>query len=143
MHVIAVSISSKKGEKKVNQPQAELKANVGIVNDIHADCSHRQLSLLALESIQKMRDQGLDVNPGDFAENITTAGLSLHTLPVGSIIMIGSEIELELTQIGKECHSGCSIARQSGKCVMPTQGVFCRILHGGIVRPGDPIQLKI
>lgn len=141
MRVIAVSAGSRKGEKKLNLPEAELKENWGLEGDAHADGSHRQLSLLALESIEAMAGQGADVHPGDFAENITTEGIALHTLPVGSRLLIGDNVILELTQIGKECHSGCAIQKQVGRCIMPTQGVFCRILAGGTVRPGDSIQL--
>ena len=141
MRVVAVSLSKQKGEKKVNQEQALLKENWGMEGDVHADGTHRQLSLLALESINAMRKMGADVNPGDFAENITTEGVSLHTLPVGTHFLIGDTIELELTQIGKECHSGCAIAKQGGSCVMPKQGIFCRILRGGIVKPGDSFRV--
>lgn len=141
MRVVAVSASAKKGEKKQNLPQAELRVGLGLVGDAHADGSHRQLSLLALESIEQMRAMGADVNPGDFAENLTTEGLTLHTLPPGSMLLIGDDVVLELTQIGKECHSGCAIQKQVGKCIMPSQGVFCRILKGGMVKPGDPIRL--
>lgn len=141
MRVVAVSASANKGEKKQNLAEAELLAGVGLAGDAHADGSHRQLSLLALESINAMRELGADVNPGDFAENITTEGLALHTLPLGAQIQIGNDVLLELTQIGKECHSGCAIQKQVGKCIMPRQGVFCRILKGGIVRPGDPVRL--
>ena len=141
MRVIAVSSSQKKGEKKCNVPQAELRAGLGLVGDAHADGSHRQLSLLGIESIQTMQSLGADVNPGDFAENITTEGLCLYDLPLGTRIAIGENILLELTQIGKKCHSGCAIQQQVGQCIMPQQGVFCRILEGGIVRPGDEIRL--
>ena len=137
MRIVAVSLSKKKGEKKINQPSALLKENYGMDGDVHADGTHRQLSLLAVESIQTMRRMGCDVHPGDFAENITTEGVQLHTLPVGTRFLIGTSIELELTQIGKECHSGCAIARQVGSCVMPREGIFCRILKGGVVKPGD------
>lgn len=141
MRVVAVSTSQRKGEKKHNIPFGELKENHGLVGDAHADGGHRQLSLLAIESIESMRQRGADVNPGDFAENLTTEGLILHKLPVGAQIRIGDEIVLELTQIGKECHSGCAIRKQVGSCVMPREGVFCRILVGGIVKAGDSIAL--
>lgn len=143
MRVVAVSASARKGEKKLNLPEAELQAGLGLRGDAHADGSHRQISLLALESINAMREMGAEVNPGDFAENITTEGLALHTLPLGAQILIGDDVLLELTQIGKECHSGCAIQKQTGRCIMPTQGVFCRILKGGTVKPGDPIQLLV
>jgi len=110
------------------------------VGDAHSGAWHRQLSLLALESIQKMRERGLEVNPGDFAENITTEGLSLHTLPVGTRLRLG-RVEVEVTQIGKECHSGCAIRQQTGDCVMPREGIFVRVLNPGVVKPGDPVSL--
>ncbi|MBQ7457072.1 MAG: MOSC domain-containing protein [Desulfovibrio sp.] len=141
MRVIAVSKSTEKGQKKINQPQAVLKAGFGMEGDVHADGTHRQLSLLGIESIESMRKMGCDVHPGDFAENITTEGINLYTLPIGTHLKIGESIEVELTQIGKECHSGCAIAKQVGSCVMPKQGVFVRILKGGIVKPGDPIAI--
>lgn len=141
MRIVAVSTSEKKGEKKHNIPEGELREDWGLVGDAHADGTHRQLSLLAQESIDYMRGLGADVHPGDFAENITTEGLTLHTLPVGTKMRIGKDILLEVTQIGKECHSGCAIQKQVGKCIMPKQGIFCRILKGGIVRPGDKLEL--
>ena len=141
MRVVAVSKSTVKVQKKVNQEQGRLLENIGLEGDAHADGSHRQLSLLALESIQYMQKQGALVRPGDFAENITTEGISLHTLPLGTHLKIGESIELEVTQIGKECHSGCAIAKQVGSCIMPKQGIFCRILRGGLVKPGDPIEI--
>lgn len=141
MRVVAVSISTQKGEKKTNITTGELQENFGLIGDAHADGSHRQLSLLALESIEKMRAAGVNVNPGDFAENITTQGIILHSLPIGTKLEIGGIILLELTQIGKECHSGCAIQKQVGKCVMPKEGVFCRILRGGTIKPGDDIKI--
>lgn len=141
MRIIAVSISSKKGERKTNVPFGELCTNFGLNGDVHADGNHRQLSLLALESIEKVRSIGIDVRPGDFAENITTYGIMLHLLPVGSKLEINGTVLLELTQVGKECHSSCSIKKQAGKCVMPTEGIFCRILKGGIIKPGDEIKI--
>ena len=142
MRVVAVSTSEKKGEKKVNRPEIELRVGHGVVGDAHADGTHRQLSLLGIESINIMRERGADVYPGDFAENITTEGVELFTLPIGTRFLIGDSIELELTQIGKECHSGCAIAQQVGSCIMPKQGIFCRILTGGIVLPGDSFRVK-
>ncbi|MBR4741406.1 MAG: MOSC domain-containing protein [Desulfovibrio sp.] len=137
MRIVAVSLSKKKGEKKENQPYGILRENFGLEGDVHADGTHRQLSLLAVESINAMRKLGCDVYPGDFAENLTTEGVCLHTLPVGTRFRVGEDIELELTQIGKECHSGCAIAKQVGTCVMPKEGIFCRVLKGGRVQPGD------
>ena len=138
MRVVSVNISEKKGTRKVSRPEAVLKTNWGIEGDSHADGSHRQLSLLGIEDIDYMRSMGADVKPGDFAENITTEGVELSTYPIGTHFRIGEDILLELTQIGKECHSGCEIRRLVGTCIMPKKGVFCRILKGGTVKPGDP-----
>jgi MOSC domain-containing protein YiiM len=138
--IVSVNISSTTGVRKTPIPQGELRPQVGLVGDAHSGPWHRQLSLLALESIQKMRERGLEVNPGDFAENITTEGLSLHTLPVGTRLRLG-EVEVEVTQIGKECHTGCAIRQQTGDCVMPREGIFVRVLNPGVVRPGDPVSL--
>ena len=141
MRVVTVSTSTRKGEKKIPQPQINLIENFGVEGDVHADGTHRQLSLLAMEDIEYMRSIGADVNPGDFAENITTEGVELHKCPVGTRFMIGDSIELVLTQIGKECHAGCAIRQQVGDCIMPRRGVFCRILSGGIVKPGDSFRV--
>jgi len=125
--IAAVSTSRKKGTTKTNIAGGVLKENYGLEGDAHADAgSHRQVSLLAVESMDKMRKPGVSIAMGDFAENLAT----LH---------IGEEIVLELTQIGKECHSGCAIARRVGKCIMPTEGIFARVIKGGRVRPGDAI----
>ena len=140
--IIAVCSSEKKGTTKKAIAEGELKENYGLVGDAHADSnSHRQVSLLAMESINKILGLGFDVGPGDFAENLTTEGIDLMSLPVGIHILIGDEIILELTQIGKECHSGCAIYRQIGKCIMPQEGVFTRVIHGGLVRAGDTITV--
>ena len=141
MRIAAVSTSARKGEKKVNRPEINLVAGYGVEGDAHADGTHRQLSLLALEDIEYMRSMGADVHPGDFAENITTEGVELFSCPVGTKFGIGSDIELVLTQIGKECHQGCAIRKQVGDCIMPRRGVFCRILKGGTVRPGDSFRI--
>lgn len=143
MEVVAISISEQKGQPKHNLASGKLITDYGLEGDAHADGTHRQLSLLDIESIEEMRKQGFDVNPGDFAENITTKGITLCQLPVGTQILIGEEIELEVTQIGKECHSGCAIMKTAGKCIMPIRGIFCRILKGGIVKPGDGIKLMV
>ncbi len=114
-----------------------------MIGDAHADSStHRQVSLLAVESIDKMRGLGFEVGPGDLAENLTTEGLEVASLPVGTQISIGKDVLLEVTQIGKECHSGCAIFRQTGKCIMPKEGVFARVLRGGSVRVGDQIVVE-
>jgi MOSC domain-containing protein YiiM len=140
--IIAVCKSEKKGTKKKDVGEGLLKADFGLVGDAHADCcTHRQVSLLAVESIDKMRALGLDVNPGDFAENLTTEEIDLISLPVSTRISVGKQIVLEITQIGKECHTGCAIYRQVGKCIMPEEGVFARVIRGGPVRAGDQIKV--
>jgi MOSC domain-containing protein YiiM len=140
--VIAVCKSEKKGTKKKDVGAGLLKAEFGLVGDAHADCcTHRQVSLLAMESIDKMRALGLDVDPGDFAENLTTEDMDLVSLPVGTRISVGEQIVLEITQIGKECHTGCAIYRQVGKCIMPEEGVFAKVIKGGPVRTGDRIKV--
>ncbi|MBI1921447.1 MAG: MOSC domain-containing protein [Geobacter sp.] len=138
--VVAVCISEKKGERKKPVESVELRENHGIVGDAHAGEWHRQVSLLAAESIEKMRQMGLDVDSGDFAENITTKGIELPTLPVGTRLEIGATL-LEVTQIGKECHTRCAIYHQAGDCVMPKEGIFARVLRGGVVKPGDRISV--
>jgi len=112
--------------------------NHGIVGDAHAGDWHRQVSLLAKESIDKMRAMGLDVTNGDFAENITTSGINLTSLPVGSRLQVGETL-LEVTQIGKECHARCAIYYQAGDCVMPKEGIFARVLRSGAIKPGDTV----
>lgn len=137
--VVAVSISDRKGVKKKNVRQGILAEQSGLEGDAHAGDWHRQISLLAQESIDKIRAKGLDVTPGDFAENITTTGLVLEKLPVGTRLQIGDQALVEITQIGKECHNRCAIFHQVGDCVMPREGVFARILSGGPIQPGDAI----
>ena len=140
--IIAVCKSEKKGTKKKDVGEGLLKAEFGLVGDAHADCcTHRQVSLLAKESIDKMRALGLQVNPGDFAENLTTEEIDLISLPIGTRISVGEQIVLEITQIGKECHTGCAIYRQVGKCIMPEEGVFARVIRGGPVKAGDRIKV--
>jgi len=139
--IIAVCSSEKKGTRKTSIAEGVLKEEYGLVGDAHADCcTHRQVSLLAIESIDKMRSLGFDVNPGDFAENLTTEGIELVSVPVGTQVRVGEEVILEITQIGKECHSGCAIFRQIGKCIMPREGVFARVIHGGSVKAGNQIK---
>ncbi len=141
--VIAICKSNEKGTRKEARVKGVLKANYGLVGDAHAECRiHRQVSLLAMESINKMRELGFDVGPGDFAENITTQGLELTALPLGTRVSVGKSIILEITQIGKECHGGCAIYRQIGKCIMPREGVFARVIRGGFVRAGDQIMTE-
>lgn len=141
--VISINISDKKGIRKKPVDEAVLKQNYGIEGDAHAsDTWHRQVSLLALESIQKMQAMGLDVGPGDFAENITTEGIDLPALAVGTRMTIGSAIEVEVSQIGKECHSRCAIYHQAGDCVMPNEGIFVKVIKGGRIKRGDEILVR-
>ena len=141
--VLAVCKSKDKGTKKKPVEFGLVKEEFGLVDDAHADCStHRQISLLAEESIDKMRQMGLKVGPGDFAENLTTQGIDLPRLPIGTRLLVGKEVVLEVTQIGKECHTRCAIFQQVGTCVMPLEGVFARVIRGGVVKPGDPIEVK-
>jgi len=139
--IIAVCTSGKKGMRKKNIGEGILRPDHGLEGDAHAGDWHRQVSLLALESIDKMRDKGLDVNPGDFAENLTTEGLVLVDLPVGTKLRIGTEALGEVTQIGKVCHDRCAIYYQAGDCVMPKEGIFIKVLTGGPVKVGDAVEL--
>ena len=139
--IVAVSVSQRKGIKKSNLTECKLLEDKGLDGDAHAGDWHRQVSLLAMESIDKIRGKGLDVSPGDFAENITTSGLKIWKLPMGTRLAVGSEALLEVTQIGKECHDRCAIYHQVGDCVMPREGVFTRVLRGGTIRPGDEIRV--
>lgn len=139
--VIAVCISEKKGERKTPVPSVELRAGHGIVGDAHAGDWHRQVSLLAMESIRKMQRMGLSVDTGDFAENVTTEGIELVTLAIGTRLRVGATV-LEVTQIGKECHTRCAIYQQAGDCVMPKEGIFARVLAGGMVKPGDEVAVE-
>lgn len=141
--IISINVSDKKGMRKKAVDTAVLKDNFGIQGDAHASGEwHRQVSLLARESIKKMQDKGLDVGPGDFAENITTEGVDLPNLPVGTKMIVGNDIELEVTQIGKLCHSRCAIYHQAGDCVMPREGIFVKVLKGGTIKTGDEITVK-
>jgi MOSC domain-containing protein YiiM len=139
--VVAVSVSDRKGIVKHNVAQAQLRVEHGLEGDAHAEGGHRQVSLLALESIDKMVAMGAAVTPGDFAENLTVQGLEVMHLPVGTRLRVGAEVEMEITQIGKTCHQGCAIRELVGDCIMPREGVFARVLRGGPVKPGDTIEV--
>ncbi len=140
--IIEVSISEKKGTKKKAIKEGLLKEDYGLIGDAHAGSDgHRQVSLLALASIEKIQKLGLEVSPGDFAENLTTEGLELFTLPLGTRLSVGQDIILAITQIGKECHDRCAIFKQVGTCVMPTEGVFTRVIRGGKVMAGDKLAV--
>jgi MOSC domain-containing protein YiiM len=141
--IIAVCRSESKGTRKESIGQGVFKENFGLLDDAHSECdTHRQVSLLALESIEKMRSTGLDLKPGDFAENLTTEGVDLPHLPVGTSLSVGQEVLLEVTQIGKECHTGCAIFKQVGKCIMPKEGIFAKVIQGGIIKEGDAIRIE-
>ena len=139
--IVGVSVAEKKGMKKTNVKEVQLKEGFGIIGDAHAGSS-RQVSLLAEESIEKMRAKGLKVRSGDFAENITTRGIDLLGLEMGNKLKVGQEALLEITQFGKECHTRCSIYYQAGDCVMPKEGVFARVLKGGVIKSGDKINVQ-
>lgn len=137
--IIAVCTSAKKGVAKKDVSQAEARVDWGLVGDAHAADWHRQISLLAIESIDKMRALGLKVRPGSFAENLTTEGIDLLSLPVGSRVRVGEDVILEITQHGKVCHDKCAIYHAAGDCVMPREGIFARVIEGGQIRVGDPL----
>lgn len=138
--VVAVSVSDRKGIKKHNVEEAELFVEHGLADDAHAGSWHRQVSLLGAESIAKIQAKGLSVGAGDFAENITTEGICLWQLPMGTRFRVGEYALLEVTQIGKTCHHRCEIFHQVGDCVMPREGIFARVLEAGTIRPGDLIS---
>ncbi|HEY82777.1 MAG TPA: MOSC domain-containing protein [Dehalococcoidia bacterium] len=140
--VVAVCTSKKKGTKKQAMTEGFFKEDYGLIGDAHAGhLPNRQVSLLAIESIDKMRSLGLNLSPGDFAENLTIEGIDLCHLAVGTRISVGEEVILEISQIGKECHTACAIRRQVGQCIMPEEGVFARVVRGGRVRPGDKVEI--
>ena len=138
---ISKAVSKEKGVKKTNVDSALLKEDFGIVGDAHAGTKMRQVSLLAIESIKKMQEKGLKVKPGDFAENITTEGIDLLKLKLKDKVKIGSDSVLEISQIGKVCHTRCAIYYQAGDCVMPKEGIFVKVLKGGVIRPGDAVVI--
>ena len=138
---IAVNSSPDKGQPKQSIKRGYFKVNWGLENDAHAGNWHRQVSLLGTESIDKIKAMGIpDLKPGDFAETITTEGIVLFELPVGTRLKIGETL-LEVTQIGKECHLGCAIRKKTGDCVMPREGIFAKVLAPGWIQPGDPLEV--
>ncbi len=139
--VLAVCLCPERGVQKPSVAEIELVENHGVCGDGHAGDWHRQVSLLADESAEIMRAKGLAIGPGDFGENILTSGIEVKRLPVGARMRVGARVLLEVTQIGKLCHAPCAIGRAVGECIMPTDGIFCRVLQGGIVRPGDEIHV--
>ena len=139
--VKAISISGNRGTRKYNIPSATLKINFGIENDAHAGNWHRQVSLLAAESIEKMLAKGANVGPGDFAENITTEGIDLLSLPIKTRLKLGEKVEIEVTQIGKKCHHDCEIFKLVGDCVMPREGIFAKVTRAGEIKTGDIVEV--
>ncbi len=140
--IIAVCTSKIKGTKKKALDEGTLRVNYGIIGDAHAGSkSHRQVSLLALSSIDKIRRLGAEVGPGDFAENLTIEGMELFTLPIGTRLSVGQGAILEMTQIGKECHDHCAIFKQVGTCIMPLEGVFTKVIKGGLIKVGDELKI--
>jgi len=139
--IVSVNISKKKSVRKKPVEKVNILVGFGLEGDAHGGNWHRQVSLLAIESIEKMRSKGLNVNPGDFGENITTQGIDLISLPIGTVLKLGKKVLLEITQIGKVCHTKCAIYYQAGDCVMPKEGVFARVLEGGKIKVGDEIEI--
>ncbi len=139
--VVSVNVSEQKGTRKHPLQGPVAITMLGMEGDAHAGDWHRQLSLLAQESIDKMQGHGLALQPGDFAENVTTQGLDLLTLPVGTRLQIGTALTMEVTQIGKECHLGCEIRKLVGDCVMPREGIFTRVITPGTIQAGDTITI--
>ena len=139
--IVAVCTSKKKGTRKRNVGEVELREDWGLVGDAHAAAWHRQVSLLAMESIEKMQAKGLNVGPGSFAENLTTKGIDLLSLPIGSRVRISSDVVLEISQHGKVCHDRCAIYEIAGDCVMPREGIFAKVVKGGRVKVGDTIKV--
>ena len=138
--ILAICISEKRGTAKFEIPQAEAKVDWGIVGDAHGGNWHRQISLLSFEKIEDFRNRGANVDFGAFGENLVVEGFDLKMLPVGTRFIIG-EVELELTQIGKECHSHCAIYHSVGDCIMPREGVFTKVIRGGVIKVGDEITM--
>ncbi|MGC8660042.1 MAG: MOSC domain-containing protein [Desulfomonilaceae bacterium] len=139
--VIAVCFSEKKGTPKTDKGEGILEVGFGLKGDAHGGDWHRQVSLLAIEQIETMKNKGFDVKPGSFAENICTEGFDLGSIKVGERLKIGQSVILEVTQIGKECHTRCAIYNKIGECIMPEQGVFATVVEGGVIRSGDPIEV--
>ncbi|GAB4113035.1 MAG: MOSC domain-containing protein [Candidatus Caldatribacteriota bacterium] len=139
--ILAVCRSKEKGTVKVDIKEGLLLENYGLQGDAHTGNWHRQVSLLGIESINKMKEKGWELKPGDFAENLTIEGLELFQLPLGSRLKIGEKVLLEVTQIGKECHQGCEIRKKVGDCIMPREGIFTKVIKGGKVKVGDIIEV--
>ena len=140
MKIESIAVSTKKGTQKASVAEARIEPDHGIVGDAHAGSWHRQISFLATESIEKAKQQGLDVTFGSYAENIATSGIDWPAVPVGTRLTLGESVVVEITQIGKECHRKCAIYYQAGDCIMPKEGVFAQVIAGGKIRIGDEIR---
>lgn len=140
MNIVSIAVSKKKGTRKVQIDESTVIAGHGLEGDAHAGAWHRQISFLASESIEKASEAGLDVTFGDFAENIATAGIDWMKIPVGTHVRLGDAVLVEITQIGKECHTKCAIYYMAGDCIMPKEGIFGRVLTGGTIKCGDSIM---
>lgn len=144
IQVVAICSSEKRRTRKQRIDEGRFREDWGLEGDAHAGPWHRQVSFLAEESIERARAEWhLDVSYGDFAENITTRGLDLFSLPVGARLEIGESAVFEITQKGKRCHTGCEIMQQSGRCVFPTEGIFGKVLRSGTIRAGDPVTIRV
>lgn len=139
--IVSIAVSKKKGTRKVPVTEVLVIENFGIEGDAHAGAWHRQVSFLASESIERSREQGLDVTFGDFAENFATSGINWQEIPLGTKVQLGDSVLVEITQIGKECHNKCAIYYQAGDCIMPKEGIFGRVITGGNVCIGDRIRI--
>ena len=139
--VKAICVSEKKGTKKTNIGQCELVENLGLKDDAHAGNWHRQVSLLSYDKVEAFRATGATVDDGAFGENLLVEGIDFRALPVGTKLRCG-DVVLEITQIGKECHAHCEIYRQVGDCIMPREGVFARVLRGGVIAVGDEMHVE-
>ena len=141
MQIVSIAVSKKKGTTKTPVEEIFISKDHGLDGDGHAGPWHRQVSLLAAESIAEAKSRGLDVGFGDFAENIATVGVDWKTLPVGTRVRLGEQVVIEITQIGKECHNRCAIYYKAGDCIMPREGVFARVLAEGRIKCGDPVKI--
>jgi len=143
MKIVSIAVSRKKGTQKTPVEEAYLSKDHGLEGDAHAGPWHRQVSLLASESIEEARRRGLDVGFGDFAENIATTGIDWKKLPIGTRVRLGEKVMIEITQIGKECLNRCAIYYKAGDCIMPREGVFARVLTEGPIKCGDSIEIMM
>ncbi|MBW2095266.1 MAG: MOSC domain-containing protein [Deltaproteobacteria bacterium] len=143
MEIVSIAVSKKKGTPKRTVETAELVTDHGLRGDAHAGPWHRQVSFLAAESIEKARGRGLDVGFGDFAENIATKGINWLEVPIGTRVKLGDSAVVEITQIGKKCHTRCAIYYKAGDCIMPKEGIFGKVLQGGSIRKGDTLRVML